>query len=517
MKWLPQHLIYSKDFLALQQSDLHKILAPGKLALSLSLSDGSNLVCDEVVRVIPNKRLVCRGVWQQKVVYAKLFIDARAAQYFARDLFGVTNLLAAKIATPALLFQGQTQENAYVLVFEAVEDSLNAEQVWQKSDEKARFNLAKKLVTEIAKHHNVGILQTDLYLKNFLVEGAKSKAECIYTLDGDGIRKFTRLSQRHALQNLSVLLSKFDVLEVEVWLADLLKTYAGIRGWETLPDAALIKEMTNAHRQKVASNYADKKVFRQCTDVKKYATGLKHSRASLRGLWILVCRAYENIDFSGNLDALLTEQNLLKSGNTCTVALVEMSGKKIVIKRYNIKNFWHGISRAFRQTRAAVSWANAHRLNLLDIATAKPIALIETRKFGLKGKAYFLAEYIDAPDAAQFFAKTRDTSQGKEAVKNIVTLFYKLYLLQISHGDTKATNIKIVDNQPVLIDLDSMHQHRTYFSSSVAHLRDLNRFMQNWQNEPALYNAFAEVFKVVYPDISILIKAGIFANKEIID
>jgi hypothetical protein len=77
----------------LQQSDLHKVLAPGKLALSLNLSDGSSLVCDEVVRVIPNKRLVCKGIWQQKAAYAKLFIDTRAAQYFARDLSGVTDLL----------------------------------------------------------------------------------------------------------------------------------------------------------------------------------------------------------------------------------------------------------------------------------------------------------------------------------------------------------------------------------------------------------------------------------------
>jgi tRNA A-37 threonylcarbamoyl transferase component Bud32 len=237
---------------------------------------------------------------------------------------------------------------------------------------------------------------------------------------------------------------------------------------------------------------------------------------ALEAALVLVCRAYDNIDFSGDLDALLTAQNLLKNGNTCTVALVEMGGKKIAIKRYNIKNFWHGLSRAFRQTRAAVSWANAHRLIILDIATAKPIALIEQRKFGLfKSKAYFFAEYIDAPDAAQFFAECADKTARAETIKNMVTLFYKLYLLKISHGDMKATNIKIVDNRPVLIDLDSMCQHRTYFSSSVAHLRDLSRFMQNWQNEPALYNAFVKTFKVVYPDISILIKAGIGQNKEI--
>lgn len=506
MKWLHQPSIYSKDFRTLQQSDLHTILAPEKLALSINLSDGSSLVCDEVVRVIPNKRLVCKGIWQKKAVYAKLFIDARAAQYFARDLAGVSDLLSAKIATPVLLFQGQTQEGAHVLVFEAVANSLNAEQVWQKSDAKARFNLAKNLVTEIAKHHHAGLLQTDLYLKNFLVSDNK-----IYTLDGDGIRKYTRLSKRQTQRNLATLFSKFDVLEDD-WIPELYAAYCAQMGSaHSVLDEVEIWAKTQKIRREVASNYADKKVFRQCTDVKKYAL-----KTDLQGAWILVCRQHENIDFSGNLNALLTPQSLLKNGNTCTVALVEMGGKKIVIKRYNIKSFWHGVNRALRKTRAAVSWANAHRLKILGIATAKPIALIEKKNFGLfNSKAYFLAEYIDAPDAAEFFAKNSNKTARAEAVHNIVTLFYKLYLLQISHGDTKATNLKIQGSQPILIDLDAMRQHTFSWSAECAHVRDLRRFMQNWQDDNALYNAFVKSFNVIYEDLAPLEKAGIFQNKEI--
>ncbi|HSI25062.1 MAG TPA: lipopolysaccharide kinase InaA family protein, partial [Methylotenera sp.] len=189
----------------------------------------------------------------------------------------------------------------------------------------------------------------------------------------------------------------------------------------------------------------------------------------------------------------------------------------IVIKRYNIKHFWHGLSRAFRPTRAAASWANAHRLSILEIATAKPIALYEQRIFGLLGfnlrsRAYFLAEYLDLPDVAEYFAQTQDKAQRAEAVKNIATIFYKLYLLQISHGDMKATNIKMHGTQPVLIDLDSMRQHGK--TNIAAHVRDLQRFMQNWKDNSSLYNAFVKTFKVVYPDDSLLIRAGIATNKE---
>lgn len=474
----------------MQQPDLHSITAPGKVALSLNLSDGSNLLCDEVVRVIRNKRLVCKGVRHQKPVYAKIFIGDKNLAYAKRDEAGVKFLQLANIETPSLLCSaGVVGNKGHALVFEAIEKAQNAEEVWVKLNQKQRLSLAKSLVHEIAKHHHAGLLQTDLYFKNFLVSDEK-----IYTLDGDGIRQYTNLSERQALQNLSVLLSKFDVLDIEIWLADLLKTYAEARAWQHAPDAALIKKMTNAHRQKVASNYADKKVFRQCSDV---------NVVRQKGLFNCLSSQYPQDILPENLaklDVCFTEKALLKKGNTCTVALVEIAGKKLVIKRYNIKNFWHGISRALRQTRAAASWANAYRLKILDIATAAPIALIEHRKYAFKGRAYFLAEYIDAPDAAQFFTECADKTTRAETVKNISTLFYKLYLLKISHGDMKATNIKIVDNQPVLIDLDSMIQHRFDRLALNGHARDLRRFMRNWQDTPALYNAFVKAFKVIYAD-----------------
>lgn len=479
--------------------NLQALSKSGQETFDVVLQDSSNnLQVLEVVRRVPNKRLVCKGVWSKQSVYAKLFIGKDAKRHAARDQQGVRYLAEANIATPVLLYSGSA-DIAEVLIFHAIENSQNAEIVYCNSlNQEVRFQLAAKIVSEVAKHHKENLLQTDLYLKNFLVEGEK-----IYTLDGDGIRKYARLSQQQALKNLCVLLSKFDVLEIESWLPGLLQTYAEARGWKMAPDADLIKKMTDALRQKAASNYADKKVFRQCTDVAVYRDSQVFTAVSSDFLDLDLPKVFQKID------CLFTPQNLLKSGNTCTVAKVEIHHRPIVIKRYNIKSFWHGVSRALRQTRAAASWANAHRLKLLDIATAKPVALIEERKFGLRGKAYFLCEYIDAPDAAQFFAAGAGKASRADTMKNIITLFYKLYLLKISHGDTKASNIKIVNHQPVLIDLDSMTQ-RTFASSALkAHVRDLRRFMQNWQDDQALYNAFIKTFKVIYADHTPLKMAGI--------
>ena len=484
-----------------KQTHLKVLSQHGLDASGLLLQGKSQLENLSVVRHLPNRRLVCRGKWGDVNVYVKLFFCKDYRRYAQRDEMGARYLTAANLLTPSLLYAGDLPSGkGAVLIFQEIANAENAETLWAQLNKNARFKLAKHLVKTVAQHHQANLLQTDLHLKNFLV-----KDENIYTLDGDGIRRSASLSLQRALKNLSVLFSKFDVLDMENWLAELLQTYSDARGLKLLPDAASIKAMTCAHRQKVVSSYADKKVFRQCSDVNITASQRLFIAASSNAYMKLPKNVAE-------LEALIQPSNLLKNGNTCTVVLAEIDNKKVVIKRYNIKSFWHSLSRAFRPSRAAASWANAHRLNILGIATAKPTALYEQRTIGLRGKAYFLAEYLDLPDVAEYFAQTQNKTQRSEAVKNIVTLFYKLYLLQISHGDMKATNIKMQGTQPALIDLDSMRQHHK--TNIAAHVRDLQRFMQNWQNDNALYNAFVKTFKVVYPDDSMLIKAGIATNKE---
>lgn len=471
---------------------------------------GEILTVQTIARVLPNARLVCKCLLNGAAVYAKIYVGPRANIHAARELAGTKLLQAANVLTPNLLLETSFR-NQPVVVYEAIKHAQNAELLMQNADAAARKNMAVKLVQTVAQHHNANLIQTDIHLKNFLIAG-----EAIYTIDGDGIQSFEPLKDDAAIQNLALLLSKMDVLDIEKWQQDLAQNYSDARtGQEILAPAKLAK-LANEYRLKAASDYADKKVFRTCTDV---------AVARPNGNFLAIARPPSESEYSlaefgftsEALDDLIAQtQQCLKDGNSATVISLEINDKAYALKRYNIKNNLHALKRAFQPSRAAISWANAHRLQLLGIATPKPTMLLETRQFGLRGKAYFLSELLNQPDAVQFFASEHDKLKRAEAVKNIVTLFYKLYLLQISHGDMKATNIKMQGTQPALIDLDSMQQHARYFTSSVAHLKDLHRFMQNWKDDASLYNAFVKTFKVVYPDTSILVKAGIYANKEII-
>lgn len=466
----------------------------------LILDDGTVLSSLKVMRYVPNRRCVCQAIWQGQSVYVKLFFGNKASQYALRDIHGANCLQQANLLTPQLLNHSKLmQVEGFAVIFEEIMPVENAEVVILRSNETAQLILAKQLVSTVAEHHNNKLIQTDMYLKNFLIQH-----QAVYSIDGDGIRRFNLLSKQKALANLSQLLSKFDVLMLDKHLFTLLDCYTDARGWHEHPNLDKIKINLNLLRFKASSSYADKKVFRQCTDVNVIRGKNKFTAISGHYSGLKLPQA------ASALDSYFTAENVIKNGNTCTVVLATIDNLRVVIKRYNIKSFWHGVSRAFRQTRASVSWANAHRLKLLGLATAKPVALIETSIGGLKREAYFLTEYVDAPDIAVFFKQTSDSTLRAQAVKYLVELFYRLYLLNISHGDMKATNIKVFpDGKPLLIDLDSMQQHRYDFFAKKAHVRDIKRFMLNWKDQPSLYNAFVKGFKVVYADHAPLLAAKI--------
>ena len=454
------------------------------------LDDGSLLRLGNIVRVLPTKRLVAQAEWRGKQVYIKVFISQNGLRYANRDASGVAALVSADLPTPFLLYK-QVKKPPYLLIYEAIENSENIETIFPTLSKDAQLSLALRLMKVVAQHHNANLMQTDMYLKNFLVQNAK-----VYTIDGDGIRQYLSLSDRKVASNLYVLLSKFDVLDFQIWLDALVAEYQQYRNKRLLLNSAAIKHQVFLHRKKVADQYANAKVFRQCTDVNVTCS---------QDVFLVVSSLFKQCSVP-NVEQVLHEMvekgRRLKNGNTCTVALVDSQEIKIVIKRYNIKNWQHRFGRLFRKTRAATSWGNAYRLQMLGIPTARPIALFETRRLGiLRGKSYFLSEFVDAPDMVCFFTNTNNKQLRSETVKQIVQLFYRLSLLKISHGDMKASNIKVLpDGKPVLIDLDSMRQHRYDFIAQRNHVRDIRRFMQNWKDTPSLYNAFVKVFKVVYVD-----------------
>jgi tRNA A-37 threonylcarbamoyl transferase component Bud32 len=482
--------------------DLSALSVAGDEPFSLMLADGHALVCECIVRRVPGKRIVCQAAWQGQPVFAKIFLGSAAVRHAHRDRQGSQVLADRGILTPALLYAAALPKGAgQVLLYAAIVACSNAEASLQalSSDETARLALMLGLSRLVAQHHQAGLLQTDLYLKNFLVQG-----ERLYTLDGDGIRRLQGWRvQRKSLSNLARLISKQDAGD-DGWIPQLYHAYCEQRGWGEAA-AQLVKLTSEVAdiRRTVVREYADRKVLRECSDV-----SVTHDRTR----FLAVARGWaERLGKTlESPNSILDEpQNRrLKGGNTCTVSLVEVSGQNVVVKRYNIKNFWHGLNRAWRPSRAARAWSNAFRLKICGIATAAPVALLELRWGMLRREAYFLAEYVDAPDIAEWMA-TAPAEQQQQVAMNTARLLHKLQRLQLAHGDLKATNIKIVDRQPVLIDLDSLRDYRFSWIFAWRHARDLRRLLNNWQHNTVILRLMVQSLIAVYGNAPVLEAAGI--------
>jgi len=470
---------------------------PGSFTLLLDAqpADAKRLECIEVVRAIPGQRLVCRGQWQEKNVFAKLYLCAR--KDWLAELQGLNALHAAGIAAPGIVHTGTADQGAiHIILLEPVCQAVTLAAAWtQAADDAARIKLLDLAVTTVASHHLAGLEQRDIHLDNFLLSD-----ERLYTLDGGGIHLSGdgKLSARRSVDNLALFFAQFYP-QFDVLIEAAFQAYTKRRAWETgTVSYARLQQRVRHFRRNRLRRFL-KKIFRDCS-----AFDCDNSWRNYR-----VCdrtlATGEMLEFLADPDASLQfkDTKYLKQGNTCTLWMVRVDQRMLVVKRYNIKGFAHRISRAFRATRAAVSWKNAHRLTMYGILTARPVALVEERLGPLRGRAWYISEYVQGDSACALCRQpVEDSIDTQLAGASIVALLQQLASCRISHGDMKATNLILAVNGAAIIDLDAMREHGTDTVFHRMHQRDLDRFMRNWEGCPEIGAFFkkslfppADVFK----------------------
>jgi len=463
---------------------------PGPFMLALDGQRGAaaQLSCDEVVRAIPAKRLVCRGGWQGQAVYIKVYMGPD--KYWQAECRGLQALHEQGIAAPAVLHAGTADHGAlHIIVLAAIEAAQTLASAWEQADgEVLRIKLLRLALSTIAAHHLAGLEQGDIHLNNFLLS-----AEQFYTLDGGGIRTLgdSELSFRHSRDNLARFFAQFYP-RFDDLIARVLPDYVSQRGWPAgrLTSAALLQRVRyfRSRRQR----HFLKKIFRECSAFvcnKGWRSLRVYDRAlETPGLLTLLA------DPDASLQ--LADAHYLKQGNTCTLWSVAVDGRQLVVKRYNIKSLLHRISRMVRCTRAATSWKNAHRLAMYGILGARPVALVERRFGPLRGKAWLIMEYLSGDDIMQLCKQPRpDHETSRRVVRGVTTLLAQLAQCRISHGDMKGTNFIQSPQGIAVIDLDSMREHLSDRGFQGPQQRDLQRFMRNWQQCPDIDALFREAMQ----------------------
>lgn len=188
--------------------------------------------------------------------------------------------------------------------------------------------------------------------------------------------------------------------------------------------------------------------------------------------------------FLQNPDLVLESPNVRYFKNTpgesSTVGLLTIDNIAMVVKRYNIKSFWHGIKIWFRKSRAMTSWLNAHRLSAIDVPTVEPIAVVENRHGPLRNKAYFIYRYVAGNPVCNYFEQHQTlTPFYAHALKKIAESMNKLKDKKIRHRDCHHNNMVMLDDNVLLLDLDHMKQyHFMQWRFRRAHQKDIQQFIQ---------------------------------------
>ena len=183
----------------------------------------------------------------------------------------------------------------------------------------------------------------------------------------------------------------------------------------------------------------------------------------------------------------------LKQGGSSTVIKTGEPDKQIVIKRYNIKNTFHALKRAFRRTRASRSWSMGHLLQTYGINTPAPVAFIEHKLGPIMNVSYFICEYVPGPNLVEYFSDNKPlTDEQKIIADKAVLMLEKLAKAGVYHSDMKATNLVVNNGELWLLDLDGMCWFQVSKKSAKYHQKDIKRFLRNWADDTPVSEYFRE-------------------------
>ncbi|MDR0673147.1 MAG: hypothetical protein LBF93_05730 [Zoogloeaceae bacterium] len=458
-------------------ADLVRSGRGGALPQAFSLDSAGVLRMESWLRVLPGRRYVGRGIWQDatgagRQVLAKLLVGKKAARQFAREKNGALLLSAQGLSAPELLAAEYTAGDGGWLLFEFLENA--------RAPGAEDFDAA---ICAVARLHARGLWQEDLHPDNLLMRDGR-----LYFVDGGGIRAQTpgtALSPRRALDNLGMFCAQWPI-GMEAGLSGFLAAYrAENPASGAQMDCTALQKAVTRQRQARLRDWL-KKITRECSGFHIRRKGAFGFCVTRRDIEEVIAPILENPD------VCIATGQLCKDGGTATVARVEASGRTFIVKRYNIKDFRHALRRFWRRSRAWRAWREGNRLLALGIPTARPLALIERRWLWFSGVAYLVMEYLPGEDILHRL-QTGDMTARRAEIAAVWDLFADLVRARLSHGDMKGNNLIWQEGRWALIDLDAMRAHRHDLTFARAHRRDCGRFLRNWPPDSPLSHHFFEL------------------------
>lgn len=180
------------------------------------------------------------------------------------------------------------------------------------------------------------------------------------------------------------------------------------------------------------------------------------------------CKGDKAAGFLQQIETLTETGHVLKNDTATRVVRCTYNNQNVVIKRYNHQGLWHSLRHTLKGSRAKKCWRFGHMLDGLHIPCAAPIGVVEEWRYGLIWQSYILNEFIEGPNIKDYLRR-EDLPENKkrEILTKTQDLVSRLAKNRLVHNDLKPCNLLVHNGNPVLIDLDSMQQHRNRWILSL--------------------------------------------------
>jgi len=184
-------------------------------------------------------------------------------------------------------------------------------------------------------------------------------------------------------------------------------------------------------------------------------------------------------------DRAFVGAHILKPGSRTHAGIVEIAGKKYVLKRYNCRGWGYRLGNAFRRSRAVRTWLVNWEYLVREIPVPEPLVCLEERRCRLLERSYILMEFVDSSCSLRERWSQADEAERVRLGEYCGQFIGKMHRLGMLHGDLKWDNI-LVAQQPAgeivrLVDLDGSTTMNTFSWTKAA--ADFSRFLKDLAKE----------------------------------
>lgn len=433
---------------------------------------GQEILAQRCLRLVRGRRLVVQGVWNDHNIIAKILYHPRKSKlHYTQECWGHDQLRQLGFDVAELLHAGQLDgmPQVYIVIykelypFKAVSQLLatfTPEEAWE------RLQQCQSLIVQM---YSNGLYQKDAHWDNFVLVH-----DTIYPLDYMTIRPLG--SPNKEINNLATFYTRLP-LAYQLYCETLFQDYCDKRGVQ--------------HRESVYKRVQKEIDIRRWHRAKRLLNTCVRASKGFKTIQCDSLKAvYDQAQATPAIQRLLRDpdgvlqqidRQVLKSDRTTTVVQVNLDGQALVVKRYNVKGVLHFLTHCWRRSRAMKSWRNGWLLNYFKVPTAKPVAVIEKRFWGLKAQNFIVMEALSGQTLDQYLAK----AEFPESIfRYTAFILSQLAILRIRHRDLKASNFLVGDNQVYLIDVDAMRVYRYTKHWLRVFNSEIDRFRRNWCEQP---------------------------------